>query len=889
MEDDPWTTDDDGPPIPDADEPGDGLLEELRGLSTGAHYVRADLHIHVYPDRDVTDERMAADAIVEQAEREGLAVIGVVTHDAEGSVGQVVAAAAGRELLVLPGVEIGTQGGHVVALFAPERLDAISTTLTRLRVGQRGPGTDESVVRVLELVEELGGIGLLAHIDKQGCFESLSAGARRLALLSPSLIGVEIAFAQNANWYGVGDPDATRRQLLAERRTAPQTRMRPDVARTRGSDAHRLEQIGRDPDGAPRVTRLKLEERSFDAVRLAFRDPHPRVRIEEPAPPATMRIVGLGVEGGFLDGARFVFSDNLTCIIGGRGTGKSTVLETLRWVLGRESATFVDQEGRAPESASVFVEDTDGHRWRVDRARYGASNIADPEGALLPEIEVYSQGEIKELADQPSDKAPDLLAFIDRFIEDATAVREEVAGLRGQLSLSDHYLTQVDARVASYDAVRAELDAIDKKLPKVRPQLEAVVKLRKTLDDNERARREILSGLASEKKVFGRTLQELTIAAPVNLPPDVKTALNRFNDAVSAGMTAATTTVEQAAGAVRADVASWSRSDAAEALRARALEEELAKQGLRADLRSLQNLLTRRSQLAQQKDQMQKDRSERAEHRKTRDELLAKLDQARLRLHTLRDKSAKEITRSIDDVLEGGRVQLGFGRDRMPREYLDLLLAVARGSGRHETTLRRLAQNLAPRDLHALVVGGNTAKLGTTKLGTVGQLGEEVARELVSGFRDQPDAMHRLEHVGRDDLPIILFVTPDGTEKPFDRLSQGQKHTILLSIAFSGTRRCPLLIDQPEDELDNLFVFQHVVARLRDVKERRQVILVSHNANIVVLGDSELIYVLRRGDKDHFEMAERGSIDGTRVRAEVVRVLEGGELALERRREMYLA
>jgi ABC-type lipoprotein export system ATPase subunit len=70
----------------------------------------------------------------------------------------------------------------------------------------------------------------------------------------------------------------------------------------------------------------------------------------------------------------------------------------------------------------------------------------------------------------------------------------------------------------------------------------------------------------------------------------------------------------------------------------------------------------------------------------------------------------------------------------------------------------------------------------------------------------------------------------------------------------------PLIIDQPEDDLDNAFIFSSVVATLRSIKERRQVILVTHNANIAVLGDSELILPMRR-ENDCGKAVQRGSID----------------------------
>ena len=94
------------------------------------------------------------------------------------------------------------------------------------------------------------------------------------------------------------------------------------------------------------------------------------------------------------------------------------------------------------------------------------------------------------------------------------------------------------------------------------------------------------------------------------------------------------------------------------------------------------------------------------------------------------------------------------------------------------------------------------------------------------------------------------------------------------------------MIDQPEDDLDNAFIFDSLVSTLRSIKERRQVIVVTHNANIAVLGDSELIHSMKRsGDKG--TVTDRGSIDRGETKKAVQRILEGGELAFRRRKEIY--
>jgi ABC-type cobalamin/Fe3+-siderophores transport system ATPase subunit len=136
--------------------------------------------------------------------------------------------------------------------------------------------------------------------------------------------------------------------------------------------------------------------------------------------------------------------------------------------------------------------------------------------------------------------------------------------------------------------------------------------------------------------------------------------------------------------------------------------------------------------------------------------------------------------------------------------------------------------------------------------------------------------------------PVITVKTKGAKPKsiPVNQLSDGQKHTIMLTIAMLAESNIPLVIDQPEDDLDNAFIFSAVVRVLRQIKERRQVILVTHNANIAVLGDAELLLPMRR-EGDGGAAFDRGSIDAKKTKDAVLSILEGGEVAFRRRKEIY--
>ena len=97
---------------------------------------------------------------------------------------------------------------------------------------------------------------------------------------------------------------------------------------------------------------------------------------------------------------------------------------------------------------------------------------------------------------------------------------------------------------------------------------------------------------------------------------------------------------------------------------------------------------------------------------------------------------------------------------------------------------------------------------------------------------------------------------------------------------------CPLILDQPEDDLDNRLVYELVVDRLKKAKERRQIIVVTHNANIPVNGDAEHVISMDSNSK-HFNVLAAGSADQQANKTEICDVMEGTEYAFNMRAKRY--
>jgi len=196
-------------------------------------------------------------------------------------------------------------------------------------------------------------------------------------------------------------------------------------------------------------------------------------------------------------------------------------------------------------------------------------------------------------------------------------------------------------------------------------------------------------------------------------------------------------------------------------------------------------------------------------------------------------------------------------------------------------------------------------KMEDLSLPTFVEICRKGAAELQNKFNITPDQARRISEAGEEvfmeleelDLPhttvIELNIGSLDKEiwKKMQDLSTGQKATAILLLLLLESD-APLIIDQPEDDLDNFFIAEGIVPRMREQKLLRQFILSTHNANVPVLGDAELIVGLRaigeaEGGHGEIPVEWMGSIDDENVRLNVEEILEGGKEAFEIRRAKY--
>lgn len=901
-------------------------------MTPGLRFRNLDLHVHTPASQCFIEPDVSPDDIVQVAMDAGLDAIAITDHNTSAWIDRVKAAAQDTPLTIFPGVEITVQlGVHVLALF-PETAGGaqVSDLLSELgiRAGKRGDQTafaDRTVQQVIEAIRAHGALPVLAHIDDHsGAWVELRASGQTLIQLweAGEFAAVEIV--------GEGLPEEIGRDPFHHR---PAYYWASDNPHPGDPSKHSQRGIGK------RYSRFKLGEPiTWEGLRLAFHDPSTRIR-----PPAGDEsqhacIESVRIDGGFLHDTQLELNPNLNCIVGGRGTGKSTLLEIVRYTFDlppktdsnlRQFESIVENTFPPGARARVAFSLAGGASYLAERVYGEAPRIFRPDGEelsgvspaeLLP-LQVYGQKEIYEI----SQDAEFQLRLLDNYLEEQLRpILAEEKELLRRLNENATDILQLEEQVESAQEQLAGRGALEEEVRRMEQQdylrrvrTQQQYEHEKHLLDQAAQRFEkLIAELARLGDELLVSLDDMDEAALTELPNTELLAAQRrlfdeINGLVSSELEALRRKIESKWDELAPERKAWGKAYRQQELVYQELLREFQAAGhslepdrylrLQNRLREL-DALGRKTQ--QQRAQIEKLYSQ-------REEMLSELRVVRRRQYeTRRDKAAElsaklggavrititpqglraKFDESLERLFYGQNVRSPARTQIVKAEAPEPERAPERPVEMHGETrylVPRIPRYLDPIDLAEAIRMEQSGASPNSLLEANFGVDSEAMRRNIALI--SPEKLFTLETLAVPDLPRIELQVGRGEfgYKPLSALSVGQRCTALLSLVLLESP-APLLIDQPEDDLDNQFIFDQIVATLRHEKERRQFIIATHNANIPVSGDAELIIALQADDKRGWAAEDCvGSIDSEPIKQFVERILEGGEAAFRMRKEKY--
>jgi ABC-type Na+ transport system ATPase subunit NatA len=889
------------------------ILEDILVQPTGARFYRADLHIHSYgASHDVRDATMTPEAIVATAVQEGLSVVAIADHNEIANVEAALRAAQGSAVFVVPGIELSTHQGHLLC-YLPT-LDALRQLHGQLSIVDRGTPTSrcqQSIIDCLNLLSPLGGFGVLAHIDVQAGFEIVVPGAsphKTDVLCHPALLGIELKLATSTISYAEGDPNPERVGMGRERIKRLNLGSKQNLARVLNSDAHALEALGRNAANLRKVTRYKMEAPSFEGLRIALEDADARVRIEDQIPQAIPRVIGVHIDGGFLTGQVMQFSPNLNCIIGGRGTGKSTAFESVRCLVGDASeSTVVDSEAW-PDELHLAWQDQAGQQHMLFRPKGGEiQNLADPDfGPRNFDIDCFGQGEAARISIEAQTNPLALLNYLDKFVDldDAVAAesetREQLLTLQTEIEKAEQNVQLIPQYERLLATTQQQLAALQK------PEVKDLIELQRQLATERELRTQILaklqdakrSALAGSPKAAVHEILELAGTANLAVGATefraILTAATAFDAAIGTAEAQIKAGLAGLETLVAAQFVSWKAKETEAQRKIDAKRRELEALKVTFDMSYISKLAADEASHLQSVKNLKSWQPHLTETRKRRATALAKRWADRDRVAMLRETFGRRATAILREALSDLQVSLKYARNAYAPDAAELIIQVMGWKTNQQPraawlvstlTIPILLDAVQRKDINPILALKTPEGVDVFKRDEANTILERLA---------EPSVKFALERTTLHDLPRLQVsrAIPDGAGgqryivRDFAKLSLGQKQSVLLALMLSSDSDRPLIIDQPEDNLDGEFIYTTLVPVLRRAKERRQVIIVTHNPNVAVLGDAEQIVVMKAMN-DRGEIVARGSIDHPETRDAACAILEGAREAFLRRAKIY--
>lgn len=886
------------------------LLQEIQNESNGALFRRADLHIHSFgPDGsyDVTDVEMTPEAIVETSIAERLDIIAITDHNQIGNVRSAVKYAQGKNLLVVPGVELSTPQGHLLVYF--ETTDQLQRFFGKLTISDDRKACHNTVPQCLQFAAEFNGFGICAHIELDSGLEKAAPkfdAFKQDVFNCSNLLGLEIANASNNMMFSHDDIDANRRNCAVARCAALGLEEGVDLAKVMSSDAHTLNALGRNASGNRRLTRLKMESLTFTSLRIALMDATARVRLEDLIPVSVPRFVGMKLEGGFLKNQVVHFSPNLTCVIGGRGAGKSTLLESLRAASGNAAeSTIVDSEVW-PDVISLVYEDEVGEHHTLTRSKLCDVTNVDLEGLTSVAIESYGQGETADTIQHCDSDPSILLRFLDGFIDfgelrkQDELLREAILANQTSLETLQQSINQIGPTEKAKGIADTQVAALKRQNASQVVELEEkLAKERRFRDGLKHNLSELLASITN--RFAGVELRRLTadidgdaLAVGKSEFDVVKSLVDGLANEIDTFSGELKQKVVAANDKITAQLQVWVNREKETRERIEEIRRDLEKQNIKLDIAFIRKATKDAADLQVRLNELKKSQAKQQEVLKERRRLIQERVTLRAKIFNARQAFATTMSGNLAAAVVDYRVKFQFYEGLLSPEMEELIKTTMNWRTSQVPRAALIAAMISPTQLLSAVNAKDASvfeQLNDTDGNRV--FSKADAGDIIAKLSEW-QAKCALERIAFEDRPEIkvtqVVENVDGTKgyrvRDFAKLSLGQQQAILLTVLLFSKSRVPLIIDQPEDNLDGEFIYKTVVRSLRSIKEHRQVIIVTHNPNIAVLGDAELIIPLR-GASEVSVIRDRGSIDTTDTKDIVCTILEGSQKAFKRRQEVY--
>lgn len=664
-----------------------------------------------------------------------------------------------------------------------------------------------------------------------------------------------------------------------------------------GSDAHNFDRLCK-PD-EQRKCWVKADY-TFEGLKQVLFEPTERLKIGPKAPDGFTQIHTLDsikIQDGNVNpdleitDVEIPFNSNLVSVIGNQGAGKTALLDLIANCFTERTREQTDDEnsfiGRIEDSSPNIKTEISFAGEDVDSF---SKDILDSNTVNGPDISYIPQGKIVEYCEKGNELHERIRTLVTESVKkESTELATEIEDKKEEISEISQNLRSVNAELheinpqqvkSDIDEETTDLEQVKAKLDNKEEEIEEFKEVHKEeLEETEAEDLQSELDRLNEEHEFVSNFID-NIDSALSYLEDIS-ELNDLIEEINEGKSR----IDSDVSVNKVEINSQRnklgeiRNDAEDR------QEELSREmgDIRSELdtldevdEELSNLLDERRQLEEQKLDKEKkisnlrEKIERVEKLNNKQNTLfvsyvsSFFDLKEIYENIAEEFSEKE-TRVLDEIDIEPRIELEESRTK---EFVEILDNRSVNRSKVKSRIKKLDKIISgrkPEDLE------NQVEEYLSKM--------EEFREYLLDSRD-PIEFDSLLY--GDYLELTEGIYYQNT--PTNQLSRGQKGTVLLRIYLAKGEN-PLIIDSPEENLDNQFVFEELIGAIRKAKKDRQIFLATHDANLVVNTDSEQIVI---AEFDQGEMTfESGSLEDQYVRDKAKGILEGGDEAFRLREEKY--
>ncbi len=864
----------------------------------GSKWIRADFHLHTRFDRTFEytgDDDYYLSNYVNALKEAGIGV-GVITNHNQFEYEEFIAlqkTARKQGIMLLPGVELrinqGTNGIHTLVVFSDEWLsggDYINQFLNSVFEGR--PFGDRSIsltsCDLLEVIKRLNRYGrdfflIFAHVEEpSGLWTGLDGGVIKMLGQEPEFKERTLGFQKVRSYNQLDSGKLCRTKvmnLLGEWYPAE----------VEGSDPKSIDQIGQGQH-----CYLKIGHMSFNAVKYALIDHEARVA-SEPEIPVHSYIKEIKFEGGVLGGQTIALSPGLNTLIGIRGSGKSSIIEAIRYVFDIPLGDMVTQEDPYKERLPAFVlgsggkvtvrtVDKHGQEYEVRRI-YGEAPDVFVNGMVQPGVSLRETVLRNPIYFGQKDLSSTSIEFEKGLVE--RMLGDKLSHVRTQIDTQNQEIRSIVARLGTLSSIEERIKEYQAKKDDAEYRLRQYSqygieeKLEKQIEYDKDVRK--CNAVISTAREYIESLENLLSQYEDELKNHLhhKSKVNSefFTSffEVYNGIVSMTTGVHELIAKHRHIIAELERQRDEFKKERDGLKEEFAEiertlaNELRKttdsraidtnDFRQLRAIIDQSTQMLRALKQQQHERKE----------LENKLQQELAKLRSLWHQEFMLLKNELDEVKKSDTpiaIEARFKGDKAA--FLQFFKEMFRGSRIREDTFRSLVDSYPDfiemyRDLETLIGGLNLTF-------------RDKFRELFMEYLED-----LLTYQVRNHFEIRYH------DLPLREHSLGQRASALILFILDQQDSDVIIIDQPEDDLDNQTIYEDVIKLVMQLKGKTQFVFATHNANFPVLGDAEQVVTCEYGTGGI--TPRTGSIDKPEVQQDIVSIMEGGEEAFNKRGRKY--